>query len=99
MRQLITANVKLLKDRLSSYLREVRAGAVVLVTDRGVAVAELRSPTTVSFETAESSSLYAAWVQEGSLIPPAVRKGELPRSPVKAPPGTGQRLLDEDRDA
>ncbi len=37
--------VKELKNRLSSYLREVRNGEVVLVTDRGKVVAELRQPT------------------------------------------------------
>jgi prevent-host-death family protein len=34
--------VKELKNRLSQYLREVAAGEVVLVTDRGKVVAELR---------------------------------------------------------
>ena len=38
--------VKELKNRLSSYLREVRNGEVVLVTDRGQVVAELRQPST-----------------------------------------------------
>jgi antitoxin (DNA-binding transcriptional repressor) of toxin-antitoxin stability system len=37
--------VKELKNRLSSYLREVSAGEVVLVTDRGRVVAELRQPS------------------------------------------------------
>jgi antitoxin (DNA-binding transcriptional repressor) of toxin-antitoxin stability system len=38
--------VKELKTRLSHYLREVAAGEVVLVTDRGKVVAELRRPST-----------------------------------------------------
>jgi antitoxin (DNA-binding transcriptional repressor) of toxin-antitoxin stability system len=37
--------VKELKNRLSSYLQEVRNGEVVLVTDRGRVVAELRQPS------------------------------------------------------
>lgn len=37
--------VKELKNRLSAYLREVKNGEVVLVTDRGVVVAELRQPS------------------------------------------------------
>ncbi len=37
--------VKELKNRLSAYLREVKNGEVVLVTDRGVVVAELRRPS------------------------------------------------------
>lgn len=40
--------VKELKNRLSSYLHEVRNGEVVLVTDRGRVVAELRQPSTGS---------------------------------------------------
>ena len=36
--------VKELKNRLSSYLREVKNGEIVLVTDRGQVVAELRQP-------------------------------------------------------
>jgi antitoxin (DNA-binding transcriptional repressor) of toxin-antitoxin stability system len=36
--------VRELKNRLSAYLREVAAGEVVLVTDRGRVVAELRRP-------------------------------------------------------
>jgi prevent-host-death family protein len=38
--------VKELKSRLSAYLREVAKGEVVLVTDRGRVIAELRRPTT-----------------------------------------------------
>lgn len=36
--------VKELKNRLSAYLHEVRNGEVILVTDRGRVVAELRQP-------------------------------------------------------
>lgn len=37
--------IKELKNRLSAYLREVARGEIVLVTDRGKVVAELRRPT------------------------------------------------------
>jgi antitoxin (DNA-binding transcriptional repressor) of toxin-antitoxin stability system len=37
--------VRELKNRLSAYLREVAQGEVVLVTDRGRVVAELRRPS------------------------------------------------------
>ena len=40
-----TVNIRALKDRLSAYLRDVQHGDVVLVTDRGRVVAELRQPT------------------------------------------------------
>ena len=39
-----TVGVRDLKDRLSEYLREVKAGESVLVTDRGAVVAELCAP-------------------------------------------------------
>jgi len=40
-----TVNVRGLKDKLSAYLRDVQDGHVVLVSDRGRVVAELRKPT------------------------------------------------------
>jgi antitoxin (DNA-binding transcriptional repressor) of toxin-antitoxin stability system len=39
-----TAGVRELKARLRAYLRDVEHGDVVLVTDRGRVVAELRRP-------------------------------------------------------
>ena len=39
-----TVGVRELKNRLSEYLRHVRAGEGVLVTDRGEVVAELSPP-------------------------------------------------------
>ena len=41
----ITVGVRELKNRLSEFLREVRAGERVLVSDRGMIVAELREAT------------------------------------------------------
>lgn len=38
-------NIRDLKDRLSAHLRRVREGDVLLVTDRGRVVAEIRQPT------------------------------------------------------
>ena len=39
-----TVGIRELKNRLSEYLREVRAGESVLVTDRGEVIAELSPP-------------------------------------------------------
>jgi prevent-host-death family protein len=41
---LTTVGVRELKNRLSEYLRLVRAGERVIVTDRGRPIAELRPP-------------------------------------------------------
>ena len=40
----MNVGTKELKNRLSHYLRRVRAGEVLRVTDRDVVVAEIRSP-------------------------------------------------------
>jgi antitoxin (DNA-binding transcriptional repressor) of toxin-antitoxin stability system len=40
-----TVNIRALKDKLSFYIRLVERGDVVLVSDRGTVVAELRQPT------------------------------------------------------
>ncbi|MGK2850153.1 MAG: type II toxin-antitoxin system Phd/YefM family antitoxin [Candidatus Limnocylindrales bacterium] len=40
--------IRELKDHLSKYVRQVEAGDVVLVTDRGKVVAELAPPGTTS---------------------------------------------------
>src|SRR5262245_39923340 len=39
-----TVGVRELKNRLSEYIRQVRAGESILVTDRGKVVAELGAP-------------------------------------------------------
>lgn len=39
-----TVNIRALKDRLSAYLKDVQRGDVVLVSDRGRVVAEIRPP-------------------------------------------------------
>ena len=49
--------IRELKNRLSAYLREVAAGEVVLVTDRGRVIAELRRPTSELMRSATEVSL------------------------------------------
>ncbi len=46
-----------LKNRLSAYLREVAAGEVVLVTDRGRVVAELRRPSVETLQNPAEQAL------------------------------------------
>lgn len=89
--------VKLLKNKLSEYLRRVAAGEVILVTDRDQVVAELRAPTPATREVLQDEKL-AELVRQG-LITPATGRGK-PMPP--APPGTMtseelEALLDEVR--
>jgi antitoxin (DNA-binding transcriptional repressor) of toxin-antitoxin stability system len=60
--------IKELKNRLSAYLREVRNGEVVLVTDRGLVVAELRQPSAGAVLGAHDQALERLHA-EGVLAP------------------------------
>ncbi len=78
-------NVKELRNRLSSYLREVKNGEVVLVTDRGLVVAELRQPSTRAALGPHGQALERLCA-EGVLVaglprdPRAYRPSPLPRA-------------------
>ena len=60
--------VKELENRLSAYLRDLKNGEVVLVTDRGVVVAELRQPSTGAALGAHDQALERL-AAEGVLVP------------------------------
>ena len=92
-----SVGVKKLKDQLSAYLREVKNGGVVLVTDRGDVIAEIRSPSLYRYAP-ENHSLEQDLIERGVLIPPLSSKKECPRSPVTLKPGTASRILNEDRE-
>jgi len=63
---------KTLKNRLSHFLRKVKAGQTVTVTDRGVPVAELRAITPESGREAEA---LRALADEGAVT---LGKGHAP---------------------
>ena len=69
--------VRELKTRLGRYLREVRRGRTIVVTDRGEPVAELRP---ISISAAGSAGELARLVALGHLTRPA--KGSL--APLRA---------------
>lgn len=54
-----TVGVRELKNRLSEYLRQVRSGEGVLVTDRGEVVAELTMPGQTATDPTVSPGLLA----------------------------------------
>jgi len=91
--------IRELKNRLSEYIRLVREGEVVMVTDRGEVVAELRPPV----ENEELLRKYpglADLVRRGLARLPSKphRPGLYPLLPSVTPPGTAARLLDEERE-
>ncbi|MBI3455223.1 MAG: type II toxin-antitoxin system prevent-host-death family antitoxin [Candidatus Rokubacteria bacterium] len=86
-----------LKNRLSEYVRRVRAGDVLLVTDRGEVVAELRPPGEPPASPDIPPGLLAL-ARRGSLtLGGPNHPGLYPRLRRLVPPGTAQQLLDEER--
>ena len=97
-----SVGVKVLKDNLSKYLRMVRAGETILVTDRDEVIAEIRQPA--KGEPAGQSRFQAFLEEEarrGSVTLAksgavsawsALRKVPRPKVPVDV-----QALLDEIR--
>jgi antitoxin (DNA-binding transcriptional repressor) of toxin-antitoxin stability system len=77
--------IKELKNRLSAYLREVQGGEIVLVTDRGRVVAELRQPSPGTPLTPQELAVErlvakGLLVREAPQDPGAYRASPLPRA-------------------
>ena len=89
--------IRELKARLSSVLRDVQNGEVVLVTDRGRVVAELRSPTASRWAESPQERAIARLAAGGELRVAERRAPAYQRSPVKSRAGLARQLLDEDR--
>ena len=89
--------VKELKTHLSVYLREVASGEIVLVTDRGRVVAELRRPTlalTVGAVEHQLERLHA----EGVVTPGLPQDAQAyQRTSVRLMGVESHSLLDADR--
>jgi antitoxin (DNA-binding transcriptional repressor) of toxin-antitoxin stability system len=81
--------IKVLKNRLSEYVRLAAAGENVLVMDRDRVVAQLGPPPPQRAETLPDALLAAA-VREGLITPPALA----PDAPPPAPPA-GVMTLEE----
>ena len=93
---MISVGIRELKDRLSEYLRMVRSGEEILVTDRGEAVAELRQPTSAPGKAAYPELERRARTGKVRLGAPN-RPGLYPLLVPSVPPGTARRLLGEER--
>lgn len=91
-----TVGVKNLKNDLSAYLREVKRGTRILVTDRNEVVAELREPLAVGPLTGGQSAL-EEWTHAGKIRLPRRLKGPLRKTGLCFAAGTALKLLDEGR--
>ena len=88
--------LKILKNKLSEYVRLAAHGETILVTDRDRVVAEIVPPREGRSEWIADARL-AAMVRDGVLRPPLVPRGTIPpRKPV-CPTDEVLRKLDEDR--
>ena len=96
MAGLKSVGVRELKNKLSEYLREVSRGTTVLVTDRGIVVAEVRAPRAGLGPVPEVTAL-EAWIQEGRATAPATPKRPLPDTGVHLRPGSALSILDQER--
>jgi antitoxin (DNA-binding transcriptional repressor) of toxin-antitoxin stability system len=94
-----TAGIRELKAHLSGYLRDVARGDVVLVTDRGRVVAELRPPGAPERSASPADLRHQRLVERGLLLPAAapgsVEWKSAPR--IRLRRGTSQDLLDAER--
>jgi len=94
-----TVGVRDLKNKLSEYLRRVRLGESVLVTDRGEVVAELLPPgqgqgdpsVPVGLQALVKRGLLTLGAPAGTKLYPALPRADGVRRPIVA------RLLDEER--
>ena len=91
-----TIGIRALKAQLSSALRDVQRGEIILVTDRGRVIAELRSPGSVAVHGTATERAITELATSGRLRL-AEERAQYQVSPIKARPGLAQELLDEDR--
>lgn len=82
-----TTNVVQLKSRLSEYLRRVKAGAEVVITERGVPVARL-----VPLDAAERRTTRRLRLSKTGIVRPG--RGKLPKILQAPPAGVASGVLE-----
>ena len=91
---MIAVGIRELKNRLSRYLDEVRRGEVVLVTDRGKVIAEIRPPA----EQAGLTSLehrMRPYIERGIMTRPIPRAARVyKQSTITLPAASIDEALD-----
>ena len=102
-----TAGIRELKARLSEYVRQVTQGEVVLITDRGRVVAELRRPGPEQGALTLGDLRLHQAVERGLIRPSPLRAEDKERAVERLlkgapgpwlPKGSAQRILDEIRE-
>ena len=76
-----SVGIKLLKNKLSEYIRLASQGETILVTDRDRVVAEITQPQEGRADNVTDAILADA-VRNGWITPPLLRQPIMPRQPV-----------------
>ena len=92
-----TVGVRELKNRLSEYLRQVRAGEGVLVTDRGEVVAELTPPGHGATDSSVPPGILALAKRGLATLGASGDAALYPAIPRTRRRHTAAQLLDEER--
>ncbi len=88
------AGIKDIKNNLSSYLKQVKNGEEILITERGKPIARIIK------ETPSGTSLHltlAPLIQKGLVKLPSLSIHKMPASPVSAPGKSAAEMVTEDR--
>lgn len=95
-RPMRSVGIRELKNRLSEYLRLVRAGEELLVTDHGRVIAQIGPPGRSAYDTLAPG---VSELARRGLLRAAGRNDPdaYPRLPAVRPPGLAERLLDAER--
>jgi prevent-host-death family protein len=93
MAQPLTVGARALKTRLGGYLRRVREGRTVIITDRGHPVAELRP-----LASADDDDAVVERLQALGVVAPANAQPLAPFRPLKGRRTSLSEAVIEDRD-
>ena len=93
---MVSAGIRELKANLSRYLKQVAKGRIVLVTDRGRVVAELRAPGGASAPELRWQEMVASGAIRPASDPADRSWTNWPG--LGLPAGTAQKIVDLDRD-
>jgi len=89
-----TVGARELKTRLGTYLRKVRGGTTIVITDRGEPIAELR-PLDRASDPTEAA---LARLEARGLITRGQKKPRKPFRPIKLRGPSASQALQEDRE-
>jgi prevent-host-death family protein len=90
-----TVGVKELKNQLSRYLREVKRGQEVIVTERGKVFARI-IPDPVPAQDSVSKALHELALQGIAVLPQELRRGDRP-APIQVDGKPISEIVREDR--